>query len=261
MEFSYTNANLPSLSTTYTTGCVLLSVKCTPPTYISIKKNGASNAVRQLFPHFFSCTFTSCLFLSSCSEQFLHMYCCWLLKGLTRRCLLFPGDLKEDIGKKKKKKDFAQHKSDTQRLPMFLGEEGLGGLDIHWKFMMVFYRRSQTKGPRGDRERQRELPLTSSLWLTLTKTISSPLSLRSLYPPPSPLPPCLIPHLAGHFHGLGDRSHSLSTVGVGADARAGPIHGAGTCQGGCSRASQSSHTGRRHWEAENGSVTFAIRKK
>lgn len=137
----------------------------------------------------------------------------------------------------------------------FLGEEGLGGLEIQWQFMMAFYRRHQTKGPRGDRERQRELPPTS-LWLTLTNTISSTLSLCSLYP----LPPCLIPHLAGHFHGLGDCSHSLSTVRVGADARAGPIHGAGTCQGGCSRANQSSHTGRRHWEAENGSVTFAIHK-
>lgn len=75
------------------------------------------------------------------------------------------------------------------------------------------------------------------------------------FPLPHP-PPRLISHLAGHFHGLGDRSDSLGAVRVGAGARAGPIHGARTCQGGCSGASQSCHAGRRHWEAEKGSVMF-----
>ena len=69
----------------------------------------------------------------------------------------------------------------------------------------------------------------------------------------------LIPHLAWHFHGLGDCCDSLSAVRVGTGTRAGPIHGARTCQGGCSWAGQSGHTGRRHWQAEKGSFNVCER--
>lgn len=60
--------------------------------------------------------------------------------------------------------------------------------------------------------------------------------------------------LAGHLHGLGDRADPLGAVGVGACPGTGPVHGAGTGQGGRPGASKSGHTGRGHWEERKGSV-------
>lgn len=99
-----------------------------------------------------------------------------------------------------------------------------------------------------DKERRRELSPTSTPSSTFPHQRILPVTpFASLDPPiPSPMPPPP-PHLAGHFHGLADCSDSLGAVGVGAGAGAGPVHGAGTRQGRCSGASQSGHTGRRHW--------------
>lgn len=143
---------------------------------------------------------------------------------------------------RRKRRNTAQRKSDTQRLPLFLSEGGTGWTG--WTGDLLAIHDAILQWPL-DKERHRELSPTSSPSTFSHQCILPVTPFASLYPPiPSP---CLLPHLAGHFHGLADCSDSLGAVGVGAGARAGPVHGAGTCQGRCSGASQSGHTGRRHW--------------
>lgn len=55
---------------------------------------------------------------------------------------------------------------------------------------------------------------------------------------------------AGHFHGVADLPDALGAVRMRARAVAGTVHGAGAGQRGRSRASETGHTGGRHWQRE-----------
>lgn len=88
----------------------------------------------------------------------------------------------------------------------------------------------------------------ADLHLLLFAAIPSCFFLFSI--PLTPSPPLsfygLADPSAGHLHGVGDRANSIGAVGMGAGTRAGPVHGAGTSQGGRPGASQAGHAGGGH---------------